>query len=242
MANMPKYIEIYRMIKADIQNGVYQINDFLPNEGDLEKKYDVSRTTVRNAIDMLKNEGIVDVMQGRGTQVSRKQTTQAYNKVTSFTETLKKQGFEVTNKNMSIQIIDADDQLSDELEISPGDKVAMVQRLQLADDEPIAIMTNYMPYRFVPEIEKYEGTFIALYQFIEKTYNISVENTQDKITASNSTFLEAQTLNIKPGEALINVRRICYSKGIPVSVDFLNIIGSKYTVELTTRERLKLWK
>ncbi len=240
MPNMPKYIEVYRMIKNDIRDGVYQLNDFLPNEGDLEKKYNVSRTTVRSAIDLLRNDGIVEVMQGRGTQVCHKQTTQIYNRVTSFTETLKKRGFEVTNKNMSIEIIEANEQLSDELELTPGDNVARVQRLQLADGEPIAIMTNFMPYRFVPEIEKYAGTFIALYQFIEKTYGISVENTLDRVTATNSTFLEAQTLNIKPGDALINVRRICYSKGIAVSVDFLNIIGTKYTVELTTRERLKL--
>lgn len=240
MGSTPKYIEIYHMIKDDIQNNVYHVNDFLPNERDLEKKYNVSRTTVRKSIEMLKNHGIVDVKQGRGTQIRNTKTVQEYNKVTSFTETLKRNGFEVVTKNMSIEVIEADECLSEDLELEIGDKIARVNRLQHANGDPIAIMTNYMPYHMVKGIENHENEFTALYQFIEKTYGVTVESTHDRITASNATFLEAQALNIKAGEALINVRRICYSKGVPVSIDALNIVGSKYAVELSTRERLKL--
>ena len=239
MGNMPKYIEVSHKIENDIQSGIYHVKDFLPNEKELGKKYNVSRTTVRKAIILLKNQGIVDVTQGRGTQVCTRQTTQEYNKVTSFTETLKRQGYEVNTRSMSIEIIEADEQLSGELEVSPGHKLACVHRLQYADDNPVAIMTNYLPYNMVSGIEQYENKFVALYQFIEKTYGIKVDSTQDRINASNSTFLEAQALHVKPGEALINVRRICYNKEVPVSVDYLNIIGSKYVVEIKTRERLK---
>lgn len=239
MSNMPKYIEISHMIDEDIQNGVYQINDFLPNEKDLEKKYDASRTTIRKAVLLLKDRGIVDVKQGRGTKVCDVQTTQVFNKVTSFTETLKRKGYDVRPKDMTIEVIDADEKLSSELELTPGDKVAVVHRLQLADGEPVAIMTNYIPYSMAPGIEKYENEFTALYQFLEKTYGITVESTQDRINATNASFLEAQALNVRPREAIINVRRICYNKEIPVTVDYLNIIGSKYVVEINTRERQK---
>ena len=63
---------------------------------------------------------------------------QNYNKVTSVTESLMKKGYRVTTSDMMIDIISADEQLADELEIPEGTGVARIQRLQLADEEPAA--------------------------------------------------------------------------------------------------------
>ena len=135
MKNAPAYVKVYSRLKNEINKGTYPVGGFLPKECELEKIYQVSRTTVRNAVKILVQEGLVEVRQGSGTRVLNHKAIQNYNKVTSVTESLMKKGYRVTTSDMMIDIISADKQLADELEIPEGTSVARIQRLQLADEE-----------------------------------------------------------------------------------------------------------
>ena len=142
MKNAPAYVKVYSRLKNEINKGTYPVGEILPKECELEKIYQVSRTTVRNAVKMLVQEGLVEVRQGSGTRVLNHKAIQNYNKVTSVTESLMKKGYRVTTSDMMIDIISADKQLADELEIPEGTSVARIQRLQLADEEPGTLMEN----------------------------------------------------------------------------------------------------
>ena len=211
MKNAPAYVKVYSRLKNEINKGTYPVGGFLPKECELEKIYQVSRTTVRNAVKMLVQEGLVEVRQGSGTRVLNHKAIQNYNKVTSVTESLMKKGYRVTTSDMMIDIISADKQLADELEIPEGTSVARIQRLQLADEEPVTLMENYIEYAKVPGIEAYENQFVALYQFLET----------------------------EPKDALLVVHRVTYWQNRPVSIDHVRIIGSKYEVEISGKGRSK---
>lgn len=71
LANEPLYHQLYLRLKTLIRNGEYDVGEFLPTEEQLQREYDLSRTTVRKAISVLANEGYVEVTRGRGTQVLR---------------------------------------------------------------------------------------------------------------------------------------------------------------------------
>lgn len=103
-----------------------------------------------------------------------------------------KKGYRVTTSDMMIDIISADKQLADELEIPEGTSVARIQRLQLADEEPVTLMENYIEYAKVPGIEAYENQFVALYQFLEEKFGLQIDETRDRISAKSATFMEAQ--------------------------------------------------
>ena len=167
MKNAPAYIKIYNRLKNEIQKGTYPVGGFLPKEYELEEIYQVSRTTIRNAVKILAKEGMVEVRQGRGTRVLDHKAIQNYNKVTSVTEALRKKGYEVTTGDMLIDVIEADKQTANELEIPEGTRVARIQRLQLADGEPVTLMENYIEYKRVPKIEEFQNEFVALYQFLD---------------------------------------------------------------------------
>ena len=208
-------------------------------DGKLEKIYQVSRTTVRNAVKMLVQEGLVEVRQGSGTRVLNHKAIQNYNKVTSLTESQMKKGYRVTTSDMMIDIISADKQLADELEIPEGTSVARIQRLQLADEEPVTLMENYIEYAKVPGIEAYENQFVALYQFLEEKFGLQIDETRDRISAKSATFMEAQVLKTEPKDALLVVHRVTYWQNRPVSIDHVRIIGSKYEVEISGKGRSK---
>lgn len=237
--NEPAYRTIYRAIKSDILKGVYPISGFLPKESELEEMYHVSRTTVRKAVKLLSQEGLLEVRQGCGTKVCDYKAKQDYNHVTSVTESLRKKGFTVTTASMMIDHIEASGDLAEELQVPSGEKIARVQRLQLADGAPVTIMENYIPYCLVPEIEMHQGKFVALYEFLEDTYQLKVDSTKDRIFAASATFMESQILHIEPKEALLVVHRICYYQEKPVCVDHVRIVGSQYEVEIRGRGRSK---
>ena len=131
------------------------------------------------------------------------------------------------------------EELADELEIPEGTSVARIQRLQLADEEPVTLMENYIEYAKVPGIEAYENQFVALYQFLEEKFGLQIDETRDRISAKSATFMEAQVLKTEPKDALLVVHRVTYWQNRPVSIDHVRIIGSKYEVEISGKGRSK---
>ena len=239
MKNAPAYVKVYNKLKNEINKGAYPAGGFLPKECELEEIYQVSRTTIRNAVKMLVKEGLVEVRQGCGTRVLEHKAIQNFNKVTSVTESLMRKGYKVTTSDMLIDVIGADKQLADELEIAEGTNVARIQRLQLADEEPVTLMENYVEYEKVTGIEKFQNQFVALYQFLEEKFGLQIDETRDRISAKQATFMEAQVLKTEPKEALLVIHRITYFQNRPVSVDRVRIIGSKYEIEISGKERSK---
>ncbi len=79
MKNAPAYVKVYSRLKNEINKGTYPVGGFLPKECELEKIYQVSRTTVRNAVKILVQEGLVEVRQGSGTRVLNHKAIQNYN-------------------------------------------------------------------------------------------------------------------------------------------------------------------
>ena len=239
MSQNPVYLKVYNKIKGLIQDGTYPVSTFLPPESELEELFEVSRTTIRKAIKMLSDDGIVTVRQGSGTIINGNRTTQNYNKVNSITESLKRKGYKVTTAGMMIEVFPASLSIAKELEIPINEKVARVQRVQCANGKPVSIMTNYIPYELVPGIEQYQNQFVGLYQFMEETYKIEIEYSRDKIYAKSADFFEAQALQVEPKEALLTVHRICYANKRPVCIDHVCVVGNQYEVEIEGRGRSK---
>ena len=239
MKNAPAYVKVYNRLKNEINKGTYPVGGFLPKECELEEIYQVSRTTIRNAVKMLVKDGLIEVRQGCGTRVLEHKAIQNFNKVTSVTESLMKKGYKVTTSDMLIDVISADKQLADELEIAEGTNVARIQRLQLADEEPVTLMENYVEYEKVPGIEKFQNRFVALYQFLEEKFGLQIDETRDRISAKQATFMEAQVLKTEPKEALLVIHRVTYFQNRPVSVDHVRITGNKYEIEISGKERSK---
>lgn len=137
MEKTPAYVRVYNTLRARIMESEYAIGEHLPSEPELEKQFLVSRTTVRKAMEMLSHEGLVEARQGRGTVVLNYTTTQNINQVSSLSETLERRGHQVYTKNMHIDMIPASARIARELEIPQGTPVVRIQRLQMADDQPI---------------------------------------------------------------------------------------------------------
>lgn len=233
----PAYMTVYSMLKNDIKSGEYKVGDFLPPEPEIEKKFQVSRTTVRRAIELLSREGYVSVCQGRGTEVLDFSTVQRLNEITSITETLTAKGYTVSTKSMYIDRVSASSKISDALRIEEGASVIRIQRVQCADGNPICIMCNYLVESLAPGIENYKGNITSLYAFLEKEYNVHFNTAVETISASISDFMESQILQVPIGSPLLVSKRVTFVENTPAEYAFIKILGDKYEYCVYTEGR-----
>lgn len=232
MERQPMYIKMYASIKNKILDGDYAVGQLLPPEPALEKQYNTSRTTVRRAVELLAREGYVVVQQGKGTEVLDYITMQNLNKISSFSKTLIDKGYEVKSKSTYIDLVLASEFVARGLKLKEAEEVVRVQRVQLSNNQPIAIITNYLPQKIGYSLLTNDDDFVSLYQYIEEHCLINIDSSNDRISAKSASFSEAQMLDVPVGTALISLKRVCYAKKEPVSVDVLKIVGSKYEFEV----------
>ena len=222
------YKKVYSILKQEIREGKYETGKLLPPEHFFESRFEVSRTTIRRALELLSRDGYLDSQQGRGTKVLDFTTVQRLNALTSITETLKSKGYEVKTKGMHIDVIEATTKVASALMIKEGESVVRIQRVQCASEQPIAIMTNYLLEEQVPGIESHSGGFISLYAFLESQYHFVLTNAVEHLSAGVTDFSESQILDVPVGWPLLISNRVTYSGNKPVEYAHTRILGDKY--------------
>lgn len=238
MEKIPAYMRVYGILKRQIIEREYMVGDLLPAEPVLEKKFNVSRTTIRKAVGMLSREGFVVKKQGVGTQILDHKTMQNLNYVTSISETLEKKGYTVTTKFLGMDVINPSIQIAADLQIQPCDRVVCIKRIKFVEGKAIAIMKNYLIYDMVQGIKDINENFNSLYKFVKENYNICIDAARDTISAKSANIWEGEMLDISVGSALLALRRICYQQSKPVCVDIVSIVGDRYefVVNMSGRE------
>lgn len=219
----PSYKFIYNCLKRSIESGEYPIDSLLPPEPVLEKVFHVSRVTVRNAVAMLENDGMVRRQRGIGTVVLNYKITQNLNHITSLTETLTRKGYTVTMPEVTIEKIEADADLAVIFGVKEKTPLAKIVRIVHASGTPIAIVVNHIPYELVEGIEKYSGQTFSLYKLLEEEYYLKLDMAQDNVYAKNADEQEAEKLGIDKGFALICIRRRCIHYNRCISWDDVRV-------------------
>lgn len=232
----PAYKRVYDSLLEKIKKGEYPTGSLLPAEPELEEMFQVSRTTVRKAVELLTQQGLVVAKQGFGTQVINRKTMQNLNKLTSISQTLKNMGYEIGTKSIYVETIPAQEEIAEELGIPYGTPVFCINRIQMANGSPIAIAKNYIPCSFVPGLENTKVKILSWYSYLQEHYGISLISARDIISACNASFEESELLQIAPGSALITIRRVCSSETGPVEVDMVKIVASRYELEVHMQE------
>jgi GntR family transcriptional regulator len=234
---IPRYLWVYNSLKSQIEAEDLKVGDFLPPEPELQKAFQVSRTTVRKAVEMLSQQGFLYIRQGRGTEIIDFKATQKLGFVTSFSETLREKGFTVTQADIRAELVPAPRRIAADLRVAIGAWLARIERTTLANGAPIALMTNYLLPDLVPGIEKRIAAMSSLYSFLETEYKLAPEAATDFISARAATPPEAHRLQVPDGSPLLVVRRVSTAGGRPFEAATLLIVADKYEYCVQTRDR-----
>jgi GntR family transcriptional regulator len=234
---IPRYQWVYNSLKNRIEVEDFKVGDFLPPEPELQRMFNVSRTTVRKAVEMLGHHGFVYIRQGRGTEILDFKATQKLGFVTSFSETLREKGFAVTQADIRVGTVPAPRRTADSLGVTQGVPLVKIERVTLANGTPIALMTNWLLPEIVPDIARRIVGMDSLYSFLESEYGLVIEAATDFISARQAGSEEAARLAIPADSPLLVVRRISHAGGRPVEEALLLVVADRYEYCVHTRER-----
>ncbi len=234
---MPEYLRVYEVLRRRIEDHEYPVGAFLPPEPELGRLLGVSRTTVRKSVEMLIDDGFLVVRRGRGTEILDFRAVQRLHFVTSFSETLREQGFEVSYREVKVGAVSATSSLASDLDVPAGSPLVHIHRLALANGKPIAIMDNHLLPDLAPGIEEKADRIQSLYAFLESEYALRIEAATDFISARAATREEAKKLRIAAGAPLLVVRRITSARGRPAERAELHIVASRYEYSVRTLQR-----
>ncbi|MGL4282641.1 GntR family transcriptional regulator [Eubacterium aggregans] len=228
MSRYPSYRRVYDALKQRITNEEYPQGTLIPTETELCSLFEVSRTTIRKAVALLEQEGLLHVQQGRGTEVVDATATQHLNQVTSFTETMRAKGYDVSYKGIYIDEIIPPPSVLKALKLSEGTAVIRIQRIQMTDGRPIAIMTNYLNPDIAPGILEDQDQITSLYAYLEKKHQVRITDADDTIRAAVADFTQAQLLDLPVGHPLLINNRVTYMEDCPIEVVRMVVDGSRY--------------
>jgi len=231
----PLYLQLKRWIEAAVHRGDIKPGDALPSERDLAVRVEMSRVTVRKAVQHLVREGILVQRHGSGTYVAPQpnRVEQSLSRLTSFTEDMGRRGMLVSSTWLDRGLYPPSPEEIVALGLSATDSVARVARLRLAGNTPLAIERAALSSRTLPDPERV-GT--SLYAHLEKTGSRPVRAIQ-RIRAVSLGDDDARLLGVSPGVASLHIERTSYLSSGRV-VEFTRSIYRGDTYDFVAELRL----
>jgi len=215
---IPYYIQLMEILRDKIQRGDWGPGDQIPGEQDLCELYGISRTVVRQALLELELEGAINRRKGKGTFVSLPKINEGLvQKLTGFYQDMVEKGLKPTTKVLHQNVSSADEKVAQFLGIKPEDKVIDILRLRFINEEPIQLVTTYIPFEICPALASVDLTNRSLYEYLEKEHGIFIARGRRYIEAVLANDVEASLLNIARGAPLILLDSISFAEnGRPI--------------------------
>lgn len=233
---IPLYEQILEIIYDDIQNGVFSYGEIIPKELDLCKTYNVSRPTIRKALDILVQNGNLIRIKGKGTYVSSdKKIKQDFTHIIqNFNAEMSQKGVSPGTKVLKKLLSKADEQTKEKLNLKNKEKVIELIRLRYADNEPLLIVTTFIPYEKADFLLDKNFEEVSLYDSLEKN-NILIKKVVRTFEVQKATKKIADLLTISKNDPVFYFETVAYSdKGIPMEFSkcFYRGDKNKFIVEI----------
>ncbi len=209
---IPLYAQIKEILLERIQKGEWEPGKCIPTEAELCESFGVSRITLRSALGELVAEGYLERISGRGTFVTEPHVNQMLKQLTSFTEDTERRGQRPGGIVLKLRTIQANTEMAKKLNIPEEEKIILLRRLRLTDNEPMAVETAYLPTRYFPGLEEEELGGRSLYQLMREKYGLVPTRAIQQITAVPCPSTEAGLLGIAKKSPVLHIYRTTFDQ------------------------------
>lgn len=224
----PVYIQIHNQLRENIEDGKLKVGEKIPAERELAADFDVSRMTLRQAIQALVDEGILERRVGSGTFVANRKVQEKMSGVTSFTDLMQSLGKTPSSTTISYHLTIPSQTEIEKLKLGKDEQVVRMERVRLANDVPICFEIATVPARLIENFSKEEVTN-SFWQTLEKKAHLYPGHTIQHISATKATKKIATYLNVKRGDALLRMTQLSYLQdGTPFEYVHTQYVGSRF--------------
>ncbi|ETA73903.1 MAG: GntR family transcriptional regulator [Ligilactobacillus sp.] len=202
----PRYIKIHNEIQSRIEKGYWQVGQRIPAERELAQEFMVSRMTLRQALQTLVDEGILERRIGAGTFVAQRRIQDKMSGITSFTELTRRQGKVPSSQTVSYLVTEPSLSEAEKLELAENQKILRMERIRFADDEPICFEVAALPFDMVADYRQSQVT-TSLYQTLADD-GLRIGRAQQTVSATVASERIAELLKVKRGSAILMLRQV----------------------------------
>ncbi len=224
----PLYKKVKDGVLASIRNGEYNVNERLPTEAELTKIYQVSRITVRKALEELAYEGYIDKRQGDGTYISHKKISRNLSRNISFSEMCRSIGCKPGAKVIKCILEHATEQDISELGVEKDSLILSIERIRYADFIPVSI-----------EICRFRDSFLflmnedlnntSLYELLAKKYDVHFVDSRKYLEIDFATLEQSKYLALDDHYPLLKISSVVSDiTGIPAFSSLQFIVGDRF--------------
>lgn len=241
--HIPFYYQVVQILRDFIQDLSVAPGDdpvILPSENELTEFFQVNRGTVRHALELLEREGLIYREKGRGTFVRRRRVELDLSTLSSTTEDLRARGWAPSSRLIRLELLEPSEHIAQALRLNGSEYVWLIQRVRLANGEPISLQWSYLPKRLAVDLGE-RGLPTSLYYLLQNTYGITLRSGEQTIRTRTSTPEEAKLLEVKDGAPVFEVSRITFDENqTPVEHLYSLWRGDRYDlrVHLYTPNRI----
>ncbi len=205
-----KYLNIYNEILNKIENNVLKPDTKLPSENDFMKKYNVSRSTIRNALKLLEQNGYIQKIKGKGSFVlDINKFDFPVSGLITFKELNEKMNMKARTIVEKLEVIRPDDFLMKHLQISPEEEVWKVIRVREIDEKKIILDKDYFNKRFVSSLTK-NICEDSIYEYLEKDLGLKISFAKKEITVQRPTEEDKEYLDLEKYNMIVVVKNYIY--------------------------------
>ena len=232
---VPLYFQLKELIMAEIKNGTYPKDSAIPTEKELSDMFDISRTTVRQAIAEMVQEGWLYRVKSKGTFVSQPKINQDFiQKLESYNDQIRRTGRTPHTEVLDFKVIQATPEVADRLKIQPEDKVIYLHRKRYADDDPIVVLKTYLPYERCSFVMEHDFEKESLYSVLSRDNSVQVHCVKRLVEAVEATASDAEKLNMKKGKPIQFFTSVGFNAfGEPIEFSLARYRGDRSSFDVT---------
>jgi GntR family transcriptional regulator len=214
----PQYLRIYRTLKRRIDAGELSPGDRLPAQRVLSGEFRVTLMTLRQAIQLLEREGLVETRHGLGTFVASKQPSYELSHLRSFAQEMNAQGLALTTRVLSHGFASPSPDVAVRLAVDGDDSVFMLERLRLIDDEPVVHQHSHLPQWLGVALRGVDLSVGSLYDSLS-ALGVEVSRANETIHPVALDEREARLLDAAAGAPAVLSRRTTFGDRGPILYD-----------------------
>ena len=207
---MKKYQIVYKDLEKAIHCQKYQVGDFLLTEQELVETFKVSRDTIRQALSLLVEEGLVKKIHGVGSQViSQEQVNFPVSDLTSYQELIEQQGLKSQTNIISLDKIIVDIILSEKTGFSRSQQVWCLIRQRIVDGCASVVDIDYLDVRLMPQLNRSIAEN-SIYDYLENQLHLSISHAFKEITIDNTSEQDKTLIDIGKDHHVVCIRSKVY--------------------------------
>ena len=207
---IPLYYQIETVLRKKIVLGELPPMSPLPSEEALAEEYGVSRITVRQALSLLEQDGLVTRHRGKGTFVSEKARFIEPQRLTGFMEDLISMGVKTKTKVLDIATIEAPDTIRDRMKLDPPGHLLRVIKVREIGGKPFSYVINYFPPDIGRKLKKEDLIAKPALTILEEDLGVQVAEAIQTVEATIADAEIAPLLQVRVGEPLLKAERTVF--------------------------------